>query len=90
MPPPTKSKETGGRLTGEDMNNYFESFADRFLKGKILFNVEVLNVSRNPRGGWSVLVNNKLNGLETRLHYDKIVVCTGVGSFLALLQLPAT
>lgn len=78
MPPPAKSKETGGRLTGADMNRYFESFADRFLKGKILFNVEILNVSRNARGGWNVLVNDKINGLDNLLHYDKIVVCTGV------------
>jgi len=85
MPLPPKSKETGGRLTGADMNKYFESFADTLLPGKILYNREILNASRRQEGGWKVLVKNKLNGGEETLHYDKIVVCTGVSRLACLI-----
>lgn len=46
MPPPSDTSETGGRLSGENMQAYMESFAERFLKGKIRYCTQVLNIKR--------------------------------------------
>lgn len=82
MPEPPDSKKTGGRLTGADMNKYFESFADRLLQGRIRFNAEIKNVARADGGGWSVLIKDMTTGTEEIMHYQKIVVCTGVRGFI--------
>lgn len=76
---PPDSEQTGGRLTGYGMQRYMENFADRFLKGRIRFQTEVLQISRD--GGtqlWRVVVRDIKGGSETTLTYDKIVLCTGV------------
>jgi dimethylaniline monooxygenase (N-oxide forming) len=81
MPPPSEMMSPDARLGGKDLNLYMESFADRFLKGKFRFNVEILNVSRNMNqstGGWIVSIEDKVNGRKEELYFDKIVVCTGV------------
>ncbi|KAH8092182.1 FAD/NAD-P-binding domain-containing protein [Cristinia sonorae] len=80
MPPPPHANETGGRLTGEDLRDYFQLFADRFLKGKIQYRIEVTRVRRDctsasPR--WYVTVRD-VRGTETReICFDKLVLCTG-------------
>jgi hypothetical protein len=89
MPPPSGSKATGGRLTGYDIGLYLESFAERFLKDKFRFNVQMLNVSRNPDrnlGGWIVSIIDKVSGNQEEIHYDKIVLCTGVRDISSLLD----
>lgn len=78
MPPPADAKATGGRLDGDAMQHYMESFADRFLTGRIRYGVEVQNVSRNPNGKWIVKVKNLSKLSEEVLVYDKVVLCTGV------------
>jgi dimethylaniline monooxygenase (N-oxide forming) len=83
LPPQTDPKRAGQQLTGAELNRYFETFADRLLKGKIVYNVEILNVWRHREGGWTVLVKNKLTGEDQSMHYDKIVVCTGARSLLS-------
>jgi hypothetical protein len=76
---PANSKVTGGRLDGATMNTYMESFAERFLQGRIRFNVEITKAVRDHGGvgGWIVYIQDKISGDE-KLRYDKIVVCTGV------------
>lgn len=81
MPPPINAEKTGGRLSGPDMCNYLESFADRYLKGTIRFQTEVLNIRRGSTGGWLVEIQNKTSGIGETLKFSKIVLCTGVGCF---------
>ncbi|KAH9853083.1 FAD/NAD-P-binding domain-containing protein [Lenzites betulinus] len=75
MPPPVAE---GGRLSGEDMANYFASFASKFLEGKIQFSVEVSNIRRGVDGkGWLLNVFNlDTHAAETRT-YARLVLCTG-------------
>ncbi|KAI5122659.1 hypothetical protein M0805_007920 [Coniferiporia weirii] len=80
MPPPKSAETTGGRLTGDAMQQYMENFAERFLQGRIRYQVEILNISRNTNGNgnWTVLIKDMVKeGTEEQLVFDKIVLCTG-------------
>ncbi|KAG6810296.1 hypothetical protein H0H92_012520 [Tricholoma furcatifolium] len=82
MPPPSKAAETGGRLSGEDMCNYMESFAERFLSGKIRFKTEIISIRRSPDDLWLVTVLTVLdrhseNAVPEELVFSRIVLCTG-------------
>jgi dimethylaniline monooxygenase (N-oxide forming) len=86
MPPPSDDKSTGGRLTGIDVRNYFESFTERFLKGKIRYNMEILNIRRHDtdaNGGdkWILTINDINSGVDSELLFDKVVLCTGVSAY---------
>lgn len=71
--------ETGGRLTGEDMRSYMSAFANEFLKGRIRYDTEVLNIKRNNSGdGWLVEIEDKRSQTRQALSYAKIVLCSGV------------
>lgn len=73
--------ETGGRLTGEDMRSYMSAFANEFLKGRIRFNTEVLEIRRHDSGdGWLVEIEDTRSRIRQVLRYAKIVLCTGVCS----------
>ena len=89
MHPPDNSVNTGGRLSGEDVRKYMEDFAERFLKGKIRFETEVLNIRRGDHGrGWKVLVRDGgTGGVEKVSYYSRIILCTGV-SFVRRCRLP--
>jgi len=79
MPAPADAAATGGRLSGVDMCNYMESFADKFLKGKLRYETEVLNVSRDgATSTWLVKVKILKTGTLETLKYSRIVLCTGV------------
>lgn len=89
MPQPMNSEETGGRLSGEDMRKYMESFAERFLRGRIRYNMDVLRISRhaptkNATGkvkaakGWTIEVMDRKTQSQFQLDYDKVVLCSGV------------
>jgi len=86
MPPPLNAKATGGRLSGQDLQTYMESFADRFLEGKIRYNTEVINVRRRSDVQvedrcWSIAVRCLTTSAACDvelLNYDKVVLCTGV------------
>ena len=83
MPPPKLMKETGDRLCGEDMTAYMEKFADMFLAGRIRYETEVLDIRRGRDGsGWEVEVLDLKTGNKELLTYARIVLCTGVSSFL--------
>ncbi|KAJ3529431.1 hypothetical protein NM688_g7855 [Phlebia brevispora] len=88
MPPPRDWRTTGGRLTGEDMQYYMESFEEHFLKGRIRYNTEVLKIKRiserNAKASppttssrWAVSVQDKISGVSSQLKYDKVVLCSG-------------
>lgn len=83
MPQPQNAEETGGRLSGDDMRKYMENFAQRFLKGRIRYNMEVLRVNRHASGkksdGWTLEVLDKETESTFQLDYDRVVLCTGVG-----------
>jgi len=79
MREPHGSVKTGGRLSGEDVRQYMEGFAGRFLKGKIRFETEVLNIRRQDHGrGWNVLVRDRRTGTEKVSYYSRVILCTGV------------
>jgi cation diffusion facilitator CzcD-associated flavoprotein CzcO len=85
MQAPNDSVETGGRLAGEDVRQYMEDFAERFLKGKIRFETEVLNIRRGDHGrGWKVLVRDGGTGGKRKVsYYSRIILCTGVSLVLS-------
>ena len=78
MPPPTKSEETGGRLSGADVQAYLQSFVERYLKGKIRYQTEVQRIRRGEKDGWQVTVQDLVSGDTSTLHFDKLVLCSGV------------
>lgn len=80
MRAPENSVKTGGRLSGEDVRQYMEDFAERYLKGKIRFETEVLNVRRGDHGrGWKVIVRDGRAGSTEKVsYYSRIILCTGV------------
>ncbi|KZP03480.1 FAD/NAD-P-binding domain-containing protein [Athelia psychrophila] len=81
MPERPDFKATGGRLSGEDMRGYMESYADRFVKNSIRYNVEVLRVQRVESGSkepnWAITFRDRGTGAQGVLKYDKLVLCTG-------------
>ncbi|KAF8148269.1 hypothetical protein B0H34DRAFT_737616 [Crassisporium funariophilum] len=79
MPPPDKSDENGGRLSGLDMCNYMEKFAATFLTGKAKFQMEteVDNITRTQSGEWEVTVTSVDSGAPTKLTFSRIVLATG-------------
>lgn len=82
MPPPTKSDETGGRLSGADVQAYLQSFVERHLKGKIKYQAEVQRIRRGEKSGWQLTVQDLVSGDTSTLHFDKLVLCSGVGDLL--------
>ena len=89
MQAPSQSDETGGRLSGEDMRKYMENFANRYLKGRIRYNTDVLRISRhvpsktdpkNSVKGWTIEVQDRKTESHFTLDYDKVVLCSGVSS----------
>ena len=87
MRPPEGHTKTGGRLSGYDVRQYMEDFAERFLKGRIRFETEVLNIRKSDDHGqgWSIHVRGT-KGAQV-LNYPRIVLCTGVRFILALLAM---
>ncbi|KAJ7577073.1 FAD/NAD-P-binding domain-containing protein [Mycena floridula] len=79
MTSPRDAEQTGGRLTGEDMNKYMQEFADRFLKDHIKLSTEVLHIRREDDQAplpWKLRIRDK-NGTEETLNFARIVLCTG-------------
>ncbi|KAH9899419.1 FAD/NAD-P-binding domain-containing protein [Cubamyces lactineus] len=75
MPPPAAG---GDRLTGDDMMQYMEAFASKFLEGRIQFNVDVRNIRRHPSGeGWLLDVQDLQSLTKETREYARLVVCTG-------------
>lgn len=86
MEAPPNAPKTGGRLTGEVMTKYMESFYEQFLRNRILFNTEVLNIKRGENNnGWIIQVEDLTKGITSDLRFAKIVLCTGVSHLPFLL-----
>ncbi|KAL7282731.1 LOW QUALITY PROTEIN: hypothetical protein ACG7TL_004205 [Trametes sanguinea] len=67
-----------GRLSGEELSSYFQSFAHKFLDGKILYGKEVQQIRRDASGdGWEVDVLSIGDGTTETRNYARIVLCTG-------------
>ncbi|TFK38878.1 hypothetical protein BDQ12DRAFT_604602 [Crucibulum laeve] len=79
MPPPATSVETGGHITGVDMCNYMESFAEKFLNGRVTFHFETEfhNLRRDEAGTWHVKTEHLKSGRAETLEFKRIVLCTG-------------
>ncbi|TDL14979.1 FAD/NAD-P-binding domain-containing protein, partial [Rickenella mellea] len=77
MAPPKDSEGTGGRLTGEDMRVYMETYADKFLSGRIQYNTDVRHLHREDDGKWILKTVDLKTQFEKDLIYDKVVLCTG-------------
>lgn len=70
----------GGQLSGEELRQYLESFAEQFLKDKIRFSTEVISVRRpdDTDSNWIVIVEDAEDGTRQHLLFNRIVLCTGV------------
>ncbi|KZO93494.1 FAD/NAD-P-binding domain-containing protein [Calocera viscosa TUFC12733] len=78
MPPPAHARETGGRLSGFDMQLYMEKFADTFLNDSIRYGVEVEDISLDTENqGYVVTVTDLRTGELETLRYRRIVLCSG-------------
>lgn len=82
MPKHPDRKPEDARLSAEDMLFYMEKFAETYLKDRIHYNTEVLNIRRpspdfvgNPPK-WIVTIRDNFGVKE--LGFDRIVLCTGV------------
>lgn len=80
-PPPAAGGALRGRLSGPEVSQYFETFAETFLKDNIQFGKEVRRIRRHPSGeGWQFDVCDLVSGrVETR-ECARIVLCTGVST----------
>ncbi|THU85521.1 FAD/NAD-P-binding domain-containing protein [Dendrothele bispora CBS 962.96] len=71
------------RLSAEDMHFYMEKFTETFLRDRISYNTEVLNIRRptppfsaDPPN-WIVTVRDNKTGNIVERGYDRVVLCTG-------------
>ena len=74
MPPPAECAKTGGRLTGQDMRQYMQTFADLFLNGDIRYETTVNQISQID-DIWHISVNT-----GEVLTFSKVVLCTGASN----------
>ncbi|KAI0056612.1 FAD/NAD-P-binding domain-containing protein [Artomyces pyxidatus] len=73
-----QTKTLGDRMTGYDMNVYLETFAARYLDGKIRFETEVVNIQRDvSEEGWLIDVTDKRTDKSEILTFRRLVLCTG-------------
>ncbi|CAA7266120.1 unnamed protein product [Cyclocybe aegerita] len=79
MPLPENAARVGGRLSGTDMCEYMEKYSATFLEGKVKFmlQTEVLDISRNAEGKWSVRVENAQSRAREVLAFSRIILATG-------------
>jgi dimethylaniline monooxygenase (N-oxide forming) len=77
MPPPENGSQ---RLSGFDLCNYMEKFADKFLvdRAKFHFQTEVLNIERDEDGKWNVAVEDLPTKSLRTLTFSRIILATGV------------
>ncbi len=81
MDKPADAEKTGGRLNGEVMAKYMESFYQKFLQNRILFKTNVLDIKRGENSsGWVIKIADLEKGTALDLRFSKIVLCTGVSN----------
>ncbi|TFK62938.1 FAD/NAD(P)-binding domain-containing protein [Pluteus cervinus] len=77
MPAGTRYDE---RLTGDEISAYMEVFAQMYVKDKIQFGVEVLNlrhVIEGEKSQWVVKLLHKKTGLQEEKVFRRVVLCSG-------------
>ncbi|KAI0638615.1 FAD/NAD(P)-binding domain-containing protein [Trametes polyzona] len=78
MPPPSAGGVLRGRLSGAEMSQYFETFAETFLKGHVRLGQDVRQIRRHPSGkGWLLEVYDIRRGVTETKEYRRVVLCTG-------------
>ncbi|KAF8801867.1 FAD/NAD(P)-binding domain-containing protein [Phlegmacium glaucopus] len=80
MPPPQDSTiDNGHRLSGIDLCDYMENFAENFLIGTAKFKMEteVLNIERDEKGKWKITIEDLLDGSFSILTFSRIILATG-------------
>ncbi|KAK7462869.1 hypothetical protein VKT23_007448 [Stygiomarasmius scandens] len=77
--PVPPAKDATKRLSGFEMRDYMQKFADNYLQDKIHFGFEILSVTRpgNETSGWNVQVKDLRTGEQKTLKFDRVVLCTG-------------
>ncbi|TFK60202.1 FAD/NAD(P)-binding domain-containing protein [Pluteus cervinus] len=68
------------RLTGDEISAYMEVFAQMYVKDKIQFGVEVLNlrhVIEGEKSQWVVKMLHKKTGLQEEKVFRRVVLCSG-------------
>ena len=77
--PSTTNDTPDARLSGDKLCAYTKAFADKFLEGKIEFNVQVKDIRRGAMGqGWRIEVVHKETSKRETREYTRVVLCTGV------------
>ncbi|KAI0751192.1 FAD/NAD-P-binding domain-containing protein [Daedaleopsis nitida] len=70
-----------GRLSGSDIHAYLETFASKFLGGRIEYGTEVRSIRRPNSGrGWLVTIQHVNERRDLTREYTRIVLCTGGAS----------
>lgn len=88
MPSPvTDAADT--RLSGDKLCAYTKAFANKFLEGKIEFNVQVKEIRRASEvRGWCIDIMHKETSRSETREYTKVVLCTGVSLYVARISPP--
>ena len=73
-------KDDSKRLSGFEMRDYMQKFAETYLKGAIRYGLRILGVARpkDTSSGWDVRVEDVRTRDHQILKFDKVVLCTGV------------
>ncbi|KAF8149495.1 hypothetical protein B0H34DRAFT_667702 [Crassisporium funariophilum] len=82
MPQPEMSPESGDRLSGLNICDYMETFAERFLigKAKLKYDTEVLNIDRDAKGVWKIAVKDPRTNSSSVMTFSRIILATGGSS----------
>ena len=86
MPSPaTDAADT--RLSGDKLCAYTKAFANKFLEGKIEFNVQVKEIRRASEvRGWCIDIMHKETSRSETREYTRVVLCTGVSLYVARIS----
>ncbi|KAJ3848175.1 FAD/NAD-P-binding domain-containing protein [Lentinula lateritia] len=78
--PSLTAKDDSKRLSGFEMRDYMEKFADSYLEGVIRYGFHIIGVMRPSNdysSGWNVRVEDVQTKQQQTLQFDRIVLCTG-------------
>ncbi|KAE9387177.1 FAD/NAD-P-binding domain-containing protein [Gymnopus androsaceus JB14] len=77
--PSMAPKDDSKRLSGFEMRDYMQKFAETYLKGAIRYGLRILGVARpkDTSSGWDVRVEDVRTREHQILKFDKVVLCTG-------------
>lgn len=88
MPRHPSRDPKNNRLSAEDMQFYFEKFTETYLRDRISYETEVLNIRRpqppfdSDPPNWIVKYRKKGSKGTREMGFHRIILCTGVRSAL--------